>query len=223
MRKMLPAFLVTAAVLAFSLWALPQLPAQVATHWGVDGEPNDWSSPAFAAFLMPCIMLLMSALFSALPNIDPLKKNYEFHGSVYFLLANVIVVFLGALQVLLIGSALEWPIKMRQALPVLLGLLFIVMGNLIPRIRPNWFMGIRTPWTLTSERVWRKTHRVGGYTFILAGLLFIGAAFLVSGETARNVMFVAIFPIILWPVIYSYLEWRREKAEGQAVDRPISS
>jgi uncharacterized membrane protein len=223
MRKMLPAFVVTLATLAFSLWALPRLPAQVATHWGVDGQPNDWSSPAFAALLMPGIMLFMSAIFAALPNMDPLKKNYEFHGSVYFLLGNVIVGFMGAVQVLILGSALGWPLDMRQALPVLLGLLFLVMGNLIPRIRPNWFMGIRTPWTLSSERVWRKTHRVGGYMFILAGLAFIATAFVATGETGRTVMFVSIFPLILWPVVYSYLEWRREKAERTAGERPLSS
>jgi len=220
---MLPAFVVTLATLAFCLWALPRLPAQVATHWGVNGEPNDWSSPLFAALLMPGVMLLLSLIFGALPGIDPLKKNYEFHGSVYFLLANVVVAFMGAVQVVLIGFALGWPLEMRRVLPILLGLLFVVMGNLIPRIRPNWFMGIRTPWTLSSERVWRKTHRVGGYTFILAGLLFIAAAFLATGDTGRTIMFVAIFPMILWPVIYSYLEWRREKAEGSRNDRPLTS
>ena len=223
MRKMLPAFAVTLATLAFSLWALPRLPAQVATHWGVDGQPNDWSSPTFAALMLPGVMLLMSALFAALPNIDPLKKNYEFHGSVYFLLANVVVGFLAAVQVLILGSALGWPLQMRRVLPMLLGLLFVVMGNLIPRIRPNWFMGIRTPWTLSSERVWRKTHRVGGYTFILAGLLFILAGLFATGDTGRTIMFVAIFPVILWPVMYSYLEWRREKAEGTAGRNPTAS
>jgi uncharacterized membrane protein len=201
MRKMLPAFVVTLATFAFSIWALPQLPPEVATHWGVDGQPNDWSSPAFAALLMPGIMLFMSAIFAALPNIDPLKRNYQFHGSVYFLLGNVIVGFMGAVQVLILGSALGWPLDMR----------------------PNWFMGIRTPWTLSSERVWRKTHRVGGYTFILAGLVFIATAFVATGETGRTVMFVSIFPLILWPVVYSYLEWRREKAERTAGERPLSS
>jgi uncharacterized membrane protein len=220
---MLPAFFVTAATLGFALWALPQLPAQVATHWGVDGEPNGWSSPVFAALMMPGVMLLMSLLFAALPGIDPLKRNYEFHGSVYFLLANVVVAFIGAVQVAVLGSALGWPLEMRRVLPVLIGLLFVVMGNLIPRIRPNWFMGIRTPWTLSSERVWRKTHRVGGYTFILAGLLFIATAFLATGETGRTIMFVSIFPVILWPVIYSYLEWRREKAEGTPGVNPTAT
>jgi uncharacterized membrane protein len=210
---MMPAVLITLATLAFSWWAWPQLPGQVATHWGVDGQPNGWSSPAFAAFLMPGVMALMTLLFSALPNIDPLRKNYEFHGSVYFLLVNVVIGFVGVVQVLILGSALGWPFDMRSMLPVLLGALFVFMGNLLPRIRPNWFMGIRTPWTLSSERVWRRTHRVGGYAFTIAGLVFIATAFLPLGGKRTTVMLAVIFPMVLWPVLYSYLAWRREKEE----------
>lgn len=211
MRKMLPAFVVTAAALIFSLWALPQLPAQVATHWGISGEPDGWSAPAFAAFLLPGMMLLLSLLFSALPGIDPLKRNYEFHGSVYFLLVNVVVLFLALLQVLVLGSALGWPVDMRVAIPILLGGLFVFIGNLMTRIRPNWFMGIRTPWTLSSERVWRKTHRVGGYCFTIAGLVVMVSGFVVPADMATKVMLAAIFPAAIWPVVYSYLEWKREK------------
>jgi uncharacterized membrane protein len=211
MRKMLPAFLVTAAVLAFSVWALPQLPARVTTHWGIDGQPNGWSSPAFAALLLPGLMVLMSALFAALPGIDPLRKNYEFHGSVYFLLVNVVVMFLGVVHVLVLGAALGWPVDFRRAMPVLLGLLFGFMGNLLPRIRPNWFMGIRTPWTLSSETVWRKTHRIGGYAFTAAGLVLLAVGLLSPAVASMKIALWVILPMLLWPVIYSYVEWRREK------------
>ncbi len=216
MRKMAPAFVATLAALGFSLWALPQLPAQVATHWGFSGEPDGWSSAAFAAFLLPGMMLLLSALFSALPTIDPLKRNYEFHGSVYFLLANVIVIFMVVLHLLVLGTALGWPVDMRVAMPILLGALFVFIGNLMTRIRPNWFMGIRTPWTLSSERVWRKTHRVGGYCFTIAGLVVMVSGFVVPGAMATKVLLAALLPAIVWPVVYSYLEWRRERDEGSA-------
>lgn len=211
MRKMLPAFLVTAAMLAFSLWALPHLPERVPTHWGINGQPDDWSSPAFAAFLMPGMMLLMSLLFAALPQIDPLKKNYEFHGSVYFLLVNVVVGFVAVIHVLVLGASLGWPVSVGRSIPILVGLLFVFIGNLLPRIRPNWFMGIRTPWTLSSEQVWRKTHRVGGYAFTLAGLVFVLMSFLAPGPGGTKWMLILVFPIVLWPVLYSYLAWRREK------------
>ena len=194
MRKMLPAFIVAIAAVAFSFWALPQLPSQVATHWGLSGEPDGWSSPAFAAFLLPGMMLLLSALFAALPSIDPLKRNYEFHGSVYFLLVNVIVIFMLLVHVLVLGSALGWPVDMRVVLPIVLGALFLFIGNLMTRMRPNWFMGIRTPWTLSSERVWRKTHRVGGYSFTIAGLIVMVSGFLAPAGMATKIMLAAIVP-----------------------------
>ncbi len=213
MRKLLPALLATAVALVFSLWALPQLPARVATHWGFDGQPDGWSSAMFGAFLLPGMMLLLAALFAVLPGIDPLKKNYTFHGSVYFLLANVIVVFLGVVHLLVLGSALGWPVNMRLVLPIVLGALFVVIGRLLTRIQPSWFMGIRTPWTLSSERVWRKTHQVGGTCFTIAGVALMLIGFLAPGAVATKVMLAAILVAALWPVVYSYLEWRREEAE----------
>lgn len=216
MRKLLPAFILTAAALAFSLWALPHLPDRVPTHWGINGEPNDWSSPTFAAFMLPGTMLFMTALFAVLPLIDPLKKNYEFHGSVYFLLVNVVVAFIAVVHVLVIGVALGWPININRSIPALMGLLFMFIGNLLPRIRPNWFMGIRTPWTLSSETVWRKTHRVGGYAFTVAGVLFVAMAVLGGAPGAIKLMLALIIPAVLWPVLYSYLEWRREKESSTA-------
>jgi uncharacterized membrane protein len=223
MRKMLPAFILTLAALAFSWWAWPQLPERVATHWGANGQPNGWSSPGFAAFLMPGMMVLMSLIFAALPNIDPLKKNYEFHGSVYFLLVNVVVGFVGVMHVLMLGSALGWGFEMRTALPILIGALFVFMGNLLPRIRPNWFMGIRTPWTLSSERVWRKSHRVGGYTFTIGGLLFMVAGLIPMGSKSTALMVGVMVPMVLWPVIYSYLAWRQEQEAPPTAKGPTAS
>ena len=214
MRKMLPAFAITLALLAFSLWALPQLPDKVATHWGLDGRPDGWSSARFGALLLPGIMILMSALFAALPNIDPLRKNYAFHGSVYFLLANVIVAFMGVVHLLVLGSALGWPVDMRRVLPVLIGALFVFIGRLLPRIQPNWFMGIRTPWTLSSEEVWRKTHVVGATCFTAAGVGIVLIGLFAPGELATKLMLAAIVAGAFWPVVYSYLEWRRERAGG---------
>ncbi|HOX21207.1 MAG TPA: SdpI family protein, partial [Gemmatimonadales bacterium] len=208
MRKMLPACVVTLALLAFSLWALPQLPDKVATHWGLDGQPDGWSSARFGALLLPGVMVLLSALFAVLPSIDPLKKNYTFHGSVYFLFVNVIVAFMGVVHLLVLGSALGWPVDMRRVLPILIGALFVFIGRLLPRIQPNWFMGIRTPWTLSSEQVWRKTHAVGATCFTAAGVGIMLIGLFAPGGMATKLMLAAILIGAFWPVVYSYLEWR---------------
>lgn len=211
MRKMLPALLATVVALGFSLWALSRLPDQVVTHWGFDGQPNGWSSARTAAFLLPGIMLLMTGILSVLPTIDPLRKNYEFHGSVYFLLANVVVCFMLAIHLLVLGSALGWAVPIGAAVPVLVGALFVFIGRLLPRMQPNWFMGIRTPWTLSSPEVWRKTHVVGATSFTVAGvaIMLLGVAGSRSG--AMKGLLVAAILAALWPVVYSYVEWRREK------------
>jgi uncharacterized membrane protein len=217
MRKLLPALLGTVVALGFSLWALPHLPDQIATHWGFDGQPDGWSSATVGALLLPGVMLLMTALFSVLPGIDPLKKNYAFHGSVYYLLANVVVLFMAAVHVMVIGAALGWSVNIRVVVPILLGALFVFIGRLLPRMQPNWFMGIRTPWTLSSEVVWRKTHEVGATAFTIAGLAVMVVGFIAPGRVATKVMLAGVLAAFLWPVIYSYLEWRREK-EAARID-----
>lgn len=102
---------------------------------------------------------------------------------------------------------------MRAVLPVLLGALFVFIGRLLPRMQPNWFMGIRTPWTLSSERVWQKTHQVGATSFSIAGVAVMLVGVLAPNAMATKFMVAAILVGAFWPVVYSYLEWRREKEE----------
>jgi immunity protein, SdpI family len=218
MRKLLPAISAVILVLAFSLWALPQLPDRMATHWGLSGQPDGWSSRAFAAFLLPAMMAAMTIIFAFLPRIDPLRRNYEIHGSTYWTLVNSVVVFMVLVHVAVLGNGLGWPIPMGRVAPAGVGALFVLIGNLMTRMRPNWFMGIRTPWTLSSERVWRKTHRVGGYAFTAGGLLMIFIA-LVSGRRIVPMLLGVVGVIVLWPVVYSYLEWRKEQESGPAGGR----
>ncbi|HET9294924.1 MAG TPA: SdpI family protein [Gemmatimonadales bacterium] len=212
MRKLLPAISAVILVLAFSLWALPQLPDRMATHWGLSGQPDGWSSRAFAAFMLPAVMAAMTIIFAFLPRIDPLRRNYEIHGSTYWTLVNSVVVFMVLVHVAVLGNGLGWPIPMGRVAPAGVGALFVLIGNLMTRMRPNWFMGIRTPWTLSSERVWRKTHRVGGYAFTAGGLLMILIAF-VSGRRIVPMLLGIVGVIVIWPVVYSYLEWRKEQEE----------
>jgi len=218
MRKLLPAIAAVIVALAFSVWALPQLPDRMATHWGLSGQPDGWSSRAFAAFLLPAVMAAMTIIFAFLPRIDPLRRNYEIHGSTYWTLVNSVVVFEVLIHLAVLGRGLGWPIPMDRVTPAGVGALFVLMGNLMTRMRPNWFMGIRTPWTLSSERVWRKTHRIGGYAFMAGGLLLILIA-LVSGTRIVPVLIGVVVVVVLWPVVYSYLEWRREQEEGGARGR----
>jgi len=160
------------AVLAavISVWAYPRLPPTVATHWNLNGTPNGFSSRLVAVSIMPLVILAMTGLFNVLPKLDPRKENYAKFIHVYWLIANAVIVFIAVAHVLIISSALGFPVKIDRLMPLGIGLLFIFLGNYLTRVEPNWFVGIRTPWTLSSDTVWRKTHRTGGWLMVLAAL-----------------------------------------------------
>lgn len=209
MRRLVPGLAALAAALAFGLWALERLPAEVVTHWGLSGEPDGWSSRGAAVLMLPALGVALAVMFLVLPRIDPRRESHELHGPTWWLLANATLVFLAAVHAAAIAFNLGWPVRMDMLVGIGVGALFVVIGNLMTRMRPNWFMGIRTPWTLSSEAVWRKTHRVGGYTFIAAGAAMALAGALRSSAVGI-VAIVAVGVAAIVPVAYSYFAWREE-------------
>lgn len=211
---MLPGLLALAAAAGFSLWAYPQLPARVATHFDLQGDPNGWSSRLMAAALVPVIGLVMAVVFTVLPKIDPKRANYEKFGATWWTVANAGLILLALIHVAMLGKALGWAVDISRIVGLSVGGLFILIGNLMTRIRPNWFMGIRTPWTLSSDTVWRKTHRFGGIAFVIAGVCLAATGVLES----RWALYAAIGMAVvagLGSVVYSYVLWRGEQAGQQ--------
>ncbi|MEH7333018.1 SdpI family protein [Neobacillus drentensis] len=150
----------------------PYLPEQIAVHWNYKGVPNSFADKSFGAFLLPGIMLILYVFRILLPKIDPKKQNYQRFEGTYIWIMNGILLFLFLLQIVQITSAMGI-INPAMVVPELIGLLFIFIGNLSPKFKPNYFVGIRTPWTLASEEVWKKTHRFGGKVFVILGLLML--------------------------------------------------
>ena len=202
MRNRWLGFVVAAVALALGVWAWPRLPARVPTHWNIHGVPDWYSSRLVAVLLMPGIVLALNGLFRILPLLDPRRVNYEKFQDTYWLIANALV----------IASGPGVPVAMARLMPVGIGLLFIVLGNSLARVQPTWFVGIRTPWTLSSDTVWRKTHRTGGFTFVIAGGVMITAAF-VSGALVWVLLAAAAVLAVAVPVVQSYVLWRREQHE----------
>ena len=204
-------FLFAAAALIFSAVVYSNLPEQVPTHFNLKGEPDDWMARPFAAFGMPIFAGLMILLFHMFPRISPRRGNLDRFEDTYWLIANVVIAFMCALHVLVLGRALGWPVDITSATLLGVGLLFMIIGNVLPRTRSNWWMGIRTPWTMENENVWRATHRLAGKTFMLGGAMTIVAAML--PESIRPWLAIGALGIAGFiPVIYSYVVWRREKA-----------
>jgi uncharacterized membrane protein len=197
--------------LVFSAAVYSKLPEQVPTHFNVRGEPDDWTARTFAAFMMPVFAIALVGLFNVFPKISPRRQNLDRFSDTYWLIANLAIAFICALHVLVLGRALGWPVDITSATLLGVGIMFMVMGNVLPRTRSNWWMGIRTPWTMESENVWRATHRLAGKTFMVGGAVTVVAALLpiaLRPWVAIGALAVAGFI----PVIYSYLYWRRERA-----------
>jgi uncharacterized membrane protein len=215
MRKLIPGITVAALATAFSLWAYPHLPAEVATHFDFQGNADGWSSPRVAAAAVPLMILALLGITLVLPKIDPRRANYALFTPSYWAVMNSVMVLLLGIHVVTLGKALGWNINIGRVVPLGVGALLLVMGNLMTRFRPNWFFGIRTPWTLSSDVVWRKTHRFGGAAFMLSGACFVAAAAIDSTKMAYAAFGVTI-AAALGSVLYSYLAWRR--AQGHTSD-----
>ncbi|OES45103.1 SdpI family protein [Domibacillus iocasae] len=192
-----------------SFFALPYLPDQIATHWGPSGEVDDYSSKWFGAFFGPFMLLFVGILLITSPKIDPRRQNYrKFKGS-YHIIMNASITLLFIVHLLTLANGLGYTVKMDLAVSLLIGLLFVVIGNYMPRIRPSYMFGLRTPWTLADEHVWMKTHRIGGFAFILGGIALMASAF--SPENMRIPVFLIIVILIVFiPFIYSYVLFKRK-------------
>jgi uncharacterized membrane protein len=201
--------LIVASTLAgLLLWN--QLPDSMASHWGADDQVNGHMSKFWGVFLMPLITIGMLLLFLVIPSIDPLKANIaQFRD--YF---NTFIALITAFMVYIYALTLLWNLgytnfRMSTAMLPAMGLLFIFMGVMIGKAKRNYFIGIRTPWTLSSDKVWDETHRIGGKLFIASGVLALLGAFFPT--YAFWFLFVPIMGTALFTVIYSYILFRREQ------------
>jgi len=199
---------VLAAMWLFALAAYPALPAEVPSHWNLAGEVDDTMRKLPGAFLVPAIATLVALSMTVLPRIDPRRSNWARFPEERRIVVLAIVLFMALMEVVTLGASLGWAIDVSAWAVGGLGGLMIALGNYFPRIRSNWWLGIRTPWTLENERVWRDTHRVGGRAFVAAGVLCLLAAVL-PGRATPLVALAAIGGASLFPLVYSYFAWRR--------------
>jgi uncharacterized membrane protein len=125
-------------------------------------------------------------------------------------LINGILVFIAALHLVVLANGVGWPVPVGKLVPAGVGLLFVMLGNYLSRVQPNWFLGIRTPWTLSSDQVWRKTHRIGGAFFVIGGIGMVAAAF-VPPAMVFPVLIAIVTLVAVVPVVLSYVFWRREQ------------
>lgn len=212
MRKWYPWVLVM-LTFAFTIVVYGRLPERIPTHWDTAGNVNGETARTLGAWIMPATLLVLALVLPRLPSIDPRRANYEKFRPTYDIVIAAILTMLALLHVATLGAALGWPVPMEFITPLLAGSLFILLGNVMPRARPNWMFGIRTPWTMTSDRVWERTHRLGGALFVIAGIVIALTAFAAT-PLVFPVIVATIVVAAIVPIVYSYFAWRQEHARA---------
>ncbi|MBI3153449.1 MAG: SdpI family protein [Chloroflexi bacterium] len=201
--------LIAAAVIAgLALWN--QLPEQMASHWNANDQVDGYISKFWGVFLMPLVTLGMFALFLVIPNIDPLKANIAQFRETFNMFIALIAGFMLYVHALTLAWSLGYQnFKMSAAMLPFMGILFIAIGYLLRQAKRNFFIGIRTPWTLSSDTVWGKTHQLGSVLFMLSGAFAILGGFF-GGMTAFWMLFVPLIGSTIFLVVYSYILYRNE-------------
>jgi uncharacterized membrane protein len=201
--------LLIGAMFAAAAWAWPQLPDRLPIHWNIHGEVDGWGNKFMGLLFVPLIVLGIYLLMVIVPRFDPGKANYQSFQKVYDIIRIAIVAYMSAVYAAMLYAAFGHAVNMTSVILPLVGVLFIVLGNFLSKIRPNWFVGVRTPWTLSSQLSWDKTHRLAGWLFVLMGFLFVPVA-LLQTTWSLVAMLICDGLCLIWIVIYSYLVFRND-------------
>lgn len=208
-RTELPLLLLLGAMFVAAALTWPSAPDRIPVHWGFSGEPDRYGGRFEGVVVPPLIALGVYLAMIVLPRIDPGRANYaNFPGAytaIRYAVLGMIAAFYGVAQLAIHGAAVDLPRLGMAAI----GVAFLIMGNVMGKLRPNWFVGIRTPWTLASKESWVKTHRLGGWVFIVAGLAMIVSGWVrVTWLTTTALVGFGAASLLL--IGYSYFIWRAD-------------
>lgn len=208
-RKEIPHWVVLALVVLLTVVGLVKAPDRIPIHWNAKGEVDGWGSKWVGLLIVPAITIAFYGLLLWIPRWDPARKNYERFAGAYYVLRLAILLMMAGMHVVLVAAAVGIDVDVGMWVMLGVGLLLAVIGWVMGDIEPNWFVGVRTPWTLTSQLSWRKTHQQARWVFLLAGIAFVVAGVLPGVWpffTAIGLMLAGV----LWLLIYSYLVWKRD-------------
>lgn len=202
--------LMIAATLAATLLMYPILPGTVPTHWNIHGQADGFSSKWTMLVLMPGIMAAIMGLFAALPWLSPWQFEVDKFRSTYLYMMLVILAFFGFVQALTLWAAAGRRLDMNHAVAGGVCLLLVLLGGVLGRVKRNFYVGVRTPWTIANERVWEATHRLAAKTFVAGGLLALVLMLLRMPFWAfiGVVLGAALTPAVYSLVFYKQLEHR---------------
>lgn len=186
-----------------------KLPESIPTHWDMEGKVNDYSSKAFGTLFLPLLNIAMYFLFLLLPKIDPRRKNYNYFGNTYRNIRLLLAIFMTIMFFVTMQMALGSMSMDTKVVLILVFGLIAVFGNFMRTIRSNFFVGIRTPWTLDNPEVWRRTHEAGGKLWFYASLIAIVCLLFIPKEYMMVITVPYLALVIVYPILYSYLLFRK--------------
>lgn len=197
---------------ALSAWAWNVIPdgAQVPVHWNIEGHADRYGSKAEALFAMPAVAAVLTALLLFLPRIDPRRTNIEASGKFWNAVAIAVVALLAYVHVFLILSAMGRGVDVLNGMIPGLCALFVVIGNYLSKTRSNWFAGVRTPWTLSSEYSWEKTHRWTGRLFVATGIVDAAVWLAAGPRIAMGVLLALLLATTIAAIVLSYVFWKND-------------
>ncbi|MEN8186892.1 MAG: SdpI family protein [Bacteroidota bacterium] len=210
LKNELPAVIIALIPVLYLYFAWNNLPEEVPIHWNFKGEIDRWGSREELLTMTLLLPLGTYLLFLIIPKIDP-KGKIKNMGKKYDQFKFLFVFFMSVIAFVLIYSAKNLEQNTINLIYIVLGLLFIFLGNYFQTIKHNYFIGIRTPWTLENETVWKDTHKLGGKLFFFGGMLIIVLSFLFEREIFSKIFLVIILAITLISVIYSYIRFQQIK------------
>jgi len=215
-KGLLWSVLIVAVMFALSLWASGRLPAgaQIPVHFGPDGTPDRYGGRFEGLYLMPLVAMGIALLFAVLPRIEPRRTNLLQSGKAFLAIWAVLLLFLGGIHASIVFTAVGWKVNVSFIAFGLVAVMYLVIGNFLPKVRSNFLMGVRTPWTLTSELSWNKTHRLAGTLFMVLGALMLVGAF-VRPSVMLWLVIGGPIAITVISVLYSYFVWRSDPRKSK--------
>lgn len=204
-KRMVITSLVTILPMFAGLLLWNKLPDTMATHFGSNNTPNGWSSKTFAVIGLPLLLLVLHWISVGITLNDPKKRNIgKMMFTVIFWIIPIVSLFANGATLL---YALGWKVDIGLIISILVGIVFILLGNYLSKNRQNYTVGIKLPWTLSNEENWEKTHRMASKLWVLGGVLFLVNAFI-----QNEILFLfVIITLAVVPVVYSFILYRREK------------
>ncbi|MGH4118136.1 SdpI family protein [Clostridium sp.] len=205
-------FIIAIIALTFmvTIYLYPSLPSKIPSHWNSEGQIDGYLGRFLGAFLIPLMNLGFYFMFIFLPYLDPKKANYAKFSGAYKLLRYSFHILFACIQIIILLVALGHPVNVTMLIGIGTSLLLVLIGNVMGKFKHNYFVGIKTPWTLANEEVWTKTHRMAAPLWVVGGIISAVFAILFEGKSSYSIALVIIISVIsIVPIVYSFVIFKR--------------